>query len=90
VAPASALAQTPKRGGVFRVRGEEPTGFDPHLTLSYKTMTALSFSHSRLLKVKAGPSVKPGTLPLEGDLAESWSQTSPTTYVFIRSPTRAA
>jgi peptide/nickel transport system substrate-binding protein len=82
VSPAPSLAQSPKRGGVFRVRGEEPTGFDPHLTLSYKTMTALSFSHSRLLKVKAGPSVKPGTLPLEGDLAESWSQTSPTTYVF--------
>ena len=80
--PAPARAQAPKRGGVFRVRGEEPTGFDLHLTLSYKTMTALSFSHSRLLKVKAGPSVKPGTLPLEGDLAESWSQTSPTTYVF--------
>jgi peptide/nickel transport system substrate-binding protein len=82
VSPALTMAQTPKRGGVFRVRGEEPTGFDPHLTLSYKTMTALSFSHSRLLKVKAGPSVKPGTLPIEGDLAESWSQTSPTTYVF--------
>jgi hypothetical protein len=43
LAPTSPIfAQTPKRGGVFRVRGEEPTGVDPHLTLSYKTMTALS------------------------------------------------
>jgi hypothetical protein len=30
VSPAPARAQAPKGGGVFRVRGEEPTGFDPH------------------------------------------------------------
>src|SRR5262249_35490543 len=29
-----------------------------------------------------GPAVAPGTFPLEGDLAESWSQPSETTYVF--------
>jgi peptide/nickel transport system substrate-binding protein len=45
-------------------------------------MTNLSFTHSRLLKVKAGSSVVPGHLPLEGDLAESWSQANDTTYVF--------
>src|SRR5204863_475118 len=31
---------------------------------------------------KAGPSVAPGTFPLEGDLAESWTQPNETTYVF--------
>src|SRR5687767_598640 len=80
--PESAAAQTPKRGGVLRVRGEDPVGFDPHLTVSYKTMLNLSFTHSRLVKVKAGSSVAPGTLPLEGDLAESWTQPNETTYVF--------
>src|SRR5207249_3824648 len=37
---------------------------------------------SRLLKHKAGPQVQPGTFPLEGDLAESWTQPTETTYIF--------
>jgi peptide/nickel transport system substrate-binding protein len=78
-----ALAQTPKRGGVFRICAQlDPPGFDPHQTISFATMTMLSLTHSRLLKVKAGPAVKPGTYPIEGDVAESWTQTSDTTYVF--------
>jgi len=79
---APATAQAPKRGGVFRLRGEDPIGFDPHATVSFRTMTNLSYTHSRLVKVKAGSSVAPNTLPVEGDLAESWSQPSDTTYVF--------
>jgi peptide/nickel transport system substrate-binding protein len=76
-------AQTPKRGGVLRLCNLlDAVGFDPHQTTSFATMIPLSFTHSRLLKVKAGPSVKPGTYPVEADLAESWSQTNPTTYVF--------
>ena len=79
-----AEAQTPKRGGVFRVRGEDATtGFDPHLFANHhRISTNLSFTHSRLVKVKAGPSVAPGTLPIEGDLAESWTQPNDRTYVF--------
>ena len=77
-----ATAQTPKRGGVFRLRGEDPIGFDPHATVSFRTMTNLSYTHSRLVKVKAGASVAPNTLPVEGDLAESWSQSGDITYVF--------
>jgi peptide/nickel transport system substrate-binding protein len=78
-----AAAQTPKRGGVFRFAMQlDPQGFDPHLTVSFVTMIPLSLSHSRLVKVKAGPSVKPGTYPIEGDLAESWQQTGDTAYVF--------
>ena len=34
------------------------------------------------MKQKAGPSVAPGTFPLEGDLAESWTQPNDTTYIF--------
>jgi len=75
-------AQSPKRGGTISLRLWDPPHFDPHLTISYKTHILYTFSHSRLLKPKAGPGVVPGTFPLEGDLAESWTQPSETTYVF--------
>src|SRR5262245_55506728 len=77
-----ASAQTPRRGGVFRISLGDPPHFDPQLTVQWGTLIALSFTHSRLLKHKAGPGVVPGTFPIEGDLAESWSQTSDTTYAF--------
>ncbi len=68
--PGPAAAQTPKRGGIFRIcAGLDPVGFDPHQTLAFSTMTMLSFTHSRLLKVKAGPAVRPGTYPIETDVA---------------------
>jgi len=77
-----AHAQSPRRGGVFRISVGDPAHFDPHLTAGWSTHIALSFTHSRLLKHKAGPLVTPGSFPIEGDLAESWAQTSDTTYVF--------
>jgi len=77
-----APAQTPKRGGTLSLRLWDPPHFDPHLTISYKTHIAYSFTHSRLLKHKAGPSVAPGTFPIEGDLAESWTQPNELTYIF--------
>jgi peptide/nickel transport system substrate-binding protein len=80
--PSVAGAQTPKRGGTLSIRTWDPPHFDPFQTISYKTHIALSFTHSRLLKHKAGPSVAPGTFPVEGDLAESWTQPNETTYVF--------
>ena len=82
--PSPAAAQTPKRGGILRltVISDPVTGFDPQQTISFVTQVPLSFTHSRLLKVKAGPSVKPMTYPIEPDLAESWTQPNETTYVF--------
>src|SRR5262245_13620265 len=81
--PRPAGAQTPKHGGVFRVSaGTDPSGFDPHLTVNWWTQISFSFTHSRLLKHRAGPGVAPGTFPLEGDLAESWTQVNDTTYLF--------
>jgi len=77
-----ARAQSPKRGGTLSLRLWDPPHFDPQLTISYKTHIALTFTHSRLLKHKAGPGVVPGTFPIEGDLAESWTQPSETTYIF--------
>src|SRR5439155_970912 len=67
----AAEAQTPKRGGVLRLTFQvDPLHFDPHQTLSFATMVPLSFAYSRLLKVKAGVTVKPMTYPIEPDLAE--------------------
>ena len=78
-----AAAQSPKRGGVFKVRHHlQPPHFDPHQTTAFATMMPLSYCMSRLVKVKAGPSVVPGTQPVENDLAESWQRTNDTTYVF--------
>ena len=78
-----AEAQQPKRGGVFRLRSHvAPVHFDPHQTIAFSTMIPLSFAYSRLVKVKAGPGVAPGTQPIEGDLAESWSRQGETVYVF--------
>ena len=84
LAPETARAQTPKRGGTFRLvlQSDPVTGFDPHQTISFVTMVPLSFAYSRLVKVKAGPSVKPMTYPIEPDLAESWTQPDDRTYVF--------
>ena len=75
-------AQTPKRGGTINIRAWDPPHFDPHQTISYKTHIAYSFTHSRLLKYRAGPAVTPGSFTVEGDLAESWSQPNELTYVF--------
>jgi len=81
--PRPAVAQTPKRGGVLRLALQlDPVGLDPHQTISFATMIPLSFVYSRLMKVKAGPSVKPGTYPVEMDLAESWAQPTETSYIF--------
>jgi len=82
VGPAIGRAQTPRRGGTLSLRMWDPPHFDPMLTISFKTHGVLSFTHSRLLRHKAGPNVAPGTFPLEGDLAESWQQLNETTYVF--------
>jgi peptide/nickel transport system substrate-binding protein len=80
--PRPGRAQAPRRGGTLAIRGTDPPHFDPMLTSSFKTHSALSFTHSRLMRHRAGPAVAPGTFPLEGDLAESWTQPSETTYVF--------
>jgi len=80
--PRTVRAQTPKKGGTLSLRLWDPPHFDHMLIISYKTNIALSFTHSRLVKQKAGPAIQPGTFPLEGDLAESWSQPNENTYLF--------
>jgi peptide/nickel transport system substrate-binding protein len=80
--PSTARAQAPKRGGTLSLRLWDPPHWDHMLTVSYKTNIPLSFTHNRLVKPKSGPSIQPGSFPLEGDLAESWTQPNETTYVF--------
>ncbi len=83
LAPREARAQgAPKRGGTLTLRLWDPAHWDPMLTIAFKTHIPYTFTHSRLLKHKAGPNIVPGTFPIEGDLAESWSQPNETTYVF--------
>src|SRR2546427_10202450 len=56
--PAPALlaaeAEQPKRGGILRVRGQDPLHFDPHLTPDVRTHTALSFVYSKLVRYRVG------------------------------------
>src|SRR5438128_12153959 len=80
--PRAARGQTPKRGGTLTIRAWDPPFFDQMLSTAYRVQIPISFTHSRLLRHKAGPGVPPTTFPLEGDLAESWSRPDETTYVF--------
>src|SRR4029077_7612653 len=79
---AQAPAQPPKRGGTLSLRTWDPPHFDHILAHSYKTHVVASFPHNAPLRRKAGPGVRPGTFPIEGDLAEYWQRTSETSYVF--------
>ena len=81
-APVPVLGQTPKRGGVFRFPGFDPPHFDPHQSVHWWTFIYTSLTHGGLMRVKAGPNVTPGTLPVEPHLAESWERPNETTYVF--------
>jgi len=70
VAPSLARAQTPKRGGTLSLRGWDPPMFDPMLQTAYRVQIPCTFTHSRLVRHKAGPGVAPATFQIEGDLAE--------------------
>jgi ABC-type transport system substrate-binding protein len=73
----------PDRGGTFRIRiGQSPAHFDPHQTAAYSTMVPLSFAYSRLVMIKPGSTIVPGTQPLDSDLALSWDRVGDTVYVF--------
>ena len=80
--PRVAFGHEPRRGGTLTLRLWDPPHWDPYLIIAFKTQIPYTFTHSRLLKHRAGPAIQPGTFPLEGDLAESWSQSDEKTYVF--------
>src|SRR5262249_2489799 len=64
----TAVGQTAIRGGTLTLRLWDSLHFDQYLQASYKTHIVYSFTHTRLLQHKAGPSIPPGTSPIEGDL----------------------
>jgi peptide/nickel transport system substrate-binding protein len=72
----------PRRGGILRVRGFDPPGFDPHLTVAGFTQSTVGFVYSKLVRHKVGGDVPPGTFIIEPDLAERWEELDDTTYVF--------
>ena len=74
-------AETPKRGGILRVRGFDPH-FDPHIATANFTQSTLSFVYSKLVRHKVGADVPPGAFIVEPDLAERWEELDDTTYVF--------
>ena len=63
---AQATAQTPKRGGTLTLRTWDPPHFDHILAHAYKTHVVVSFTHSRLLRHKAGAAVPPGIVHAGG------------------------
>jgi peptide/nickel transport system substrate-binding protein len=85
--PPPAKAKQPDRGGTFRIRiAQAPAHFDPHQTAAYSTMVPLSFAYSRLVMIKPGSTIVPGTQPLDSDLAQSWDRLGDTVYVFRLRP----
>jgi peptide/nickel transport system substrate-binding protein len=75
-------AETPKRGGILRVRGFDPPHFDPHIATANWTQSTLSFVYSKLVRHKVGGDAHPGRFIVEPDLAERWEELDDTTYVF--------
>jgi peptide/nickel transport system substrate-binding protein len=75
-------AETPKRGGILRVRGFDPPHFDPHIATANFTQSTLGFVYSKLVRHKVGADVPPGAFIVEPDLAERWEELDDTTYVF--------
>ena len=88
VSASGARAQSPKRGGTLTLRGWDPPMFDHMLQTAYRVQIPITFTHSRLVKHKAGPAIAPASFPIEGDLAESWSQPTETvSYTHLTLPT---
>lgn len=62
-----AHAAVPQSGGIARGRGYDPLGWDPMLTLSYRTHIALSDTHNHLVRYQASADTPSGTLNLIPD-----------------------
>ena len=76
-------AQTPRRGGVFRVPVPEAPTLDPQQNAGFVTQVYASLVYGHLVRFPAGPEAQGGSdhriLP---DIAEKWEFTTPTTVVF--------
>ena len=80
---APAFAQTPKRGGTFRVPVPEASSLDPHQVTGFATHVYAGLVYSHLVRFPAGHEAQgPADHRILPDLAERWEQPTPTTYVF--------
>ncbi len=80
---APVLAQSPKRGGVFRVPAPDAVSLDPHQNPGFTTQIYASLVYSHLVRFPAGHEASGSSdhriLP---DLAEKWEFPNPTTVIF--------
>src|SRR5215468_9369366 len=82
VAATPALAQAPKRGGVFRVPAPDAVSLDPHQP-GFTTQIFASFVYGHLVRLPAGPDATgAGDHRILPDIAEKWEWPTPTTVVF--------
>ena len=78
-----ALAQTARRGGVFRVPVVDAPSLDPHQSAAFMTHVYASLVYGQLVRFPSGPEAQgPGDHRILPDLAEKWEFTTPTTLVF--------
>lgn len=83
VVTAPALAQEPKRGGLFRMAVREAPNLDPHLSVSFLTHSYVSLAYSQLVRFPNGPEQRhTADFDVVPDLAARWEQPSPTVLVF--------
>ena len=78
-----ALAQAPRRGGVFRVPVPEAPTLDPHQTAGFVTQVYASLVYGHLVRFPSGPEAQgPADHRILPDVAEKWEFPTPTTVVF--------
>jgi ABC-type transport system substrate-binding protein len=77
------LAQSPRRGGVFRLPAPDAVSLDPHLIPGFTGQMYASLVYSHLVRFPAGPEATgSGDHRILPDLAEKWEFPTATTVVF--------
>ena len=72
-----------KPGGTLNhlaATSDAATGWDPHKSFSFKTHTALSYTHERVMEFTFGPEADPGDYTAVPGLAEKIEQPDQTTF----------
>lgn len=83
----SAPANTPKKGGIVKtVYQTEVPHLDPTTETSYASHGGPGAPFSRLIRYKTGPDVEFASRTLEPDLALTWEQPDPVTYIMKLRP----
>ncbi|HEY7517012.1 MAG TPA: ABC transporter substrate-binding protein [Methylomirabilota bacterium] len=78
-----ATAESPRRGGVFRVPVADAASLDPHQSAAFMTHVYASLVYSQLVRFPSGPETRgAGDHRILPDLAERWEFVTPTTVVF--------